>query len=526
MLFNSPIFIYLFLPFVVLAGNALRTRFENKSYFIVFLSIASIFFYGYTEYKWTFIILFSIMFNYMLARHFIDSANSALRKPMMIFGVAVNLALLGYFKYTDFLLANVNELFGTSLPFLGIVLPIGISFYTFQQIAFLVDAYRAKVTHFTFRRYLFFITFFPQLIAGPIVHHAEILPQLARRWRSDLTSDIALGLFIFLIGLTKKALLADSFAGIATPIFDSADGGAVLTTQEAWVGALAYALQIYFDFSGYSDMAIGIARMFGLRLPINFNSPYKSVGIIDFWRRWHITLSRFLRDYLYIPLGGNRSGRVRRYLNLLITMLLGGIWHGAGWGFVIWGFLHGAFLMIQHGLRSAFGRSETRLPRPFLRGLGWALTLLAVILAWVPFRAVSLDGLTGMWGAMAGLSAGAEILTLEDDFFAWIAAGLMIVTLLPNSQEIVERLFGYRIGTSMPARAPVPASQAYSAAPKPRQATTSDGANDRPESLPNLVRPAKSRLALQIGLAACLGFGAVAGIALNNQITEFIYFQF
>jgi len=313
MLFNSPIFIYLFLPFVVLAGNALRTRFENKSYFIVFLSIASIFFYGYTEYKWTFIILFSIMFNYMLARHFIDSANSALRKPMMIFGVAVNLALLGYFKYTDFLLANVNELFGTSLPFLGIVLPIGISFYTFQQIAFLVDAYRAKVTHFTFRRYLFFITFFPQLIAGPIVHHAEILPQLARRWRSDLTSDIALGLFIFLIGLTKKALLADSFAGIATPIFDSADGGAVLTTQEAWVGALAYALQIYFDFSGYSDMAIGIARMFGLRLPINFNSPYKSVGIIDFWRRWHITLSRFLRDYLYIPLGGNRGSSFATY---------------------------------------------------------------------------------------------------------------------------------------------------------------------------------------------------------------------
>lgn len=521
MLFNSPIFIYLFLPFVVLIGNALRTRFDDKSYFIVFLSIGSLFFYGYTEFKWTFIILFSILFNYALARNFLDTAGSALRKPMVIFGVAVNLALLGYFKYTDFLIGNVNDLLGTSYPILGIVLPIGISFYTFQQIAFLVDAYRGQVTDFTFRRYLFFITFFPQLIAGPIVHHAEILPQLAKRWRIDLTSDLALGLFIFLIGLTKKALLADSFAGIATPIFDSADAGATLTVQEAWVGALAYTFQIYFDFSGYSDMAIGIARMFGLRLPINFASPYKSVGIIDFWRRWHITLSRFLRDYLYIPLGGNRSGWVRRYLNLLITMLLGGIWHGAGWGFVVWGFLHGTFLMIEHGLRAVFARAPLPLPRPLLRGLGRGLTFLAVILAWVPFRAVTLDGVTGMWGAMAGLSGGSEILTLEDEFYAWIAAGLVIVTLLPNSQELVERLFGYRIGTSLPPRTPAPASQA-----EPAAATTTAGPYDGPALSPELVRPGASRLALQVGLVACLGFAAVAGIALNNEITEFIYFQF
>ncbi len=521
MLFNSPIFIYLFLPFVVLVGNALRTRFEDKSYVIVFLSIASLFFYGYTEFKWTFIILFSILFNYALARNFLDIPGSALRKPMMIFGVGVNLALLGYFKYTDFLIANVNELLGTSLPILGIVLPIGISFYTFQQIAFLVDAYRGQVTDFTFKRYLFFITFFPQLIAGPIVHHAEILPQLAKRWRIDLTSDLALGLFIFLIGLTKKALLADSFAGIATPIFDSADGGAVLTVQEAWVGALAYTFQIYFDFSGYSDMAIGIARMFGLRLPINFASPYKSVGIIEFWRRWHITLSRFLRDYLYIPLGGNRSGRVRRYLNLLITMLLGGIWHGAGWGFVIWGFLHGAFLMIEHGLRSVFVRTPIPLPRPLLHGLGWGLTFLAVILAWVPFRAVTLDGAIGMWGAMAGLSVGSEILTLEDEFFAWIAAGLVLVTLLPNSQEIVERLFGYRIGLSMPARRPAAAE-----ASSPEGQDLPAGSVVTSGGTIELAAPGTLRLALQVGLAACLGFAAIAGIALNNEITEFIYFQF
>ncbi|MGI9501998.1 MAG: MBOAT family O-acyltransferase, partial [Geminicoccaceae bacterium] len=431
------------------------------------------------------------------------------------------LALLGYFKYTDFLIANVNELLGTSLPILGIVLPIGISFYTFQQIAFLVDAYRGQVTDFTFKRYLFFITFFPQLIAGPIVHHAEILPQLAKRWRIDLTSDLALGLFIFLIGLTKKALLADSFAGIATPIFDSADGGAVLTAQEAWVGALAYTFQIYFDFSGYSDMAIGIARMFGLRLPINFASPYKSVGIIEFWRRWHITLSRFLRDYLYIPLGGNRSGRVRRYLNLLITMLLGGIWHGAGWGFVIWGFLHGAFLMIEHGFRALFAKTPVPLPRPLLRGLGWGLTFLAVILAWVPFRAVTLDGVTGMWGAMAGLSVGTEILTLEDEFFAWIAAGLVLVTLLPNSQEIVERLFGYRIGTSMPARRPAVAKDSSLEGQDVPAGTIAT-----PGGAAELAAPGALRLALQVGLAACLGFAAIAGIALNNQITEFIYFQF
>ena len=521
MLFNSPIFIYLFLPVVVLVGNALRTRFDDKSYFIVFLSIASLFFYGYTEFKWTFIILFSILFNYALARNFLDTPGSALRKPMMIFGVAVNLALLGYFKYTDFLIANVNDLLGTSLPILGIVLPIGISFYTFQQIAFLVDAYRGQVTDFTFRRYLFFITFFPQLIAGPIVHHAEILPQLAKRWRIDLTSDLALGLFIFMIGLAKKALLADSFAGIATPIFDSADGGAALTAKEAWVGALAYTFQIYFDFSGYSDMAIGIARMFGLRLPINFASPYKSVGIIDFWRRWHITLSRFLRDYLYIPLGGNRSGRIRRYLNLLITMLLGGIWHGAGWGFVIWGFLHGTFLMIEHGFRTLFARAPLPLPHPLVCGLGWAVTFLAVVLAWVPFRAVTLDGMIGMWGAMAGLSVGSEILTLEDEFFAWVAAGLVLVTLLPNSQEIVERLFGYKIGTSLPPRRPTPAQDA-----SPAGQEMPAGTMATPEGTAELAAPGALRLALQVGLAACLGFAAIAGIALNNEITEFIYFQF
>lgn len=509
MLFNSPVFIYLFLPLVVFIGNVLKARFEDKSYFIVFLSLSSFFFYGYTESKWIIVIAFSILFNYYVAGLLISSSNFRYRKATMILGVAVNLALLGYFKYTDFFLANINHTFGTSLPILGIVLPIGISFYTFQQIAFLVDAYHAKVTHLTFKRYVFFVTFFPQLIAGPIVHHAEILPQLAKRYHVDLTSDIALGLFIFLVGLAKKTLLADSFAGAATPIFDIADSGGNVSALDAWGGALAYTLQIYFDFSGYSDMAIGIARMFGLRLPINFNSPYKSVGIVEFWRRWHITLSRFLRDYLYIPLGGNRRGAPRRYLNLLITMVLGGIWHGAGWGFVIWGLLHGVFLTVEHGISKFFLYRVPHLAKPAARLLGWALTFIVIVLAWVPFRATTLDGALVIWHAMAGLAVGVSIEELKTEHLGWIATGLVIVLGLPNSQQIIERLFGYKIGTSSSAT--------------PDMATGTIG---QPAKLRKLTSPTRARRALQVSLAACLGFSAAAGIALNNQITEFIYFQF
>jgi D-alanyl-lipoteichoic acid acyltransferase DltB (MBOAT superfamily) len=502
MLFNSPVFIFYFLPLVLTVALLLRDGLQSQPLFVIFLALASLFFYGYADLAWLPLILVSITVNYGFGVGFGRIDAPRLRKAWLAGGLAFNLGLLAYFKYADFFIANINGLLGGSVPLLGVVLPVGISFYTFTQTAFLVDAYQGRVRHLTFWSYVFFVTYFPHLVAGPIIHHAEILPQLVRRTRALLSDDLALGLVIFLIGLSKKLLLADSFAQIATPIFAAADAGQAVATAEAWLGLLAYTLQIYFDFSGYSDMAIGLSRAFGIKLPINFASPYKSASIIEFWRRWHITLSRFLRDYLYIiALGGNRKGPVRRHANLLATMLLGGLWHGAGWGFVIWGALHGAYLIAAHGLRALLGpaRPEARL-RP---ALGWALTMLAVMVAWVPFRATTVGGMQTLWAAMVG-SVGPEAAPLlEADAALELAGGLAIVLLAPNTQQIMAWLFGYRVAIE-------PADLDPEAAPAPLP----DGASTR------------WRRALQAGLAAGVGVTAAAGLAFNNQIAEFIYFQF
>ena len=270
-------------------------------------------------------------------------------------GIGLNLGLLAWFKYANFLAASINNLAGTSLSFGDIVLPLAISFFTFQQIAFLVDAYRGLADEPNIGRYGLFVTFFPQLIAGPIVHHAEILPQYAQRDSIRLKADnLSIGLTIFAVGLFKKVVFADSMGAYADTVFQAAALGDTVSFVSAWAAAAAFSLEIYFDFSGYTDMAIGIARMFGVRLPLNFDSPYKSTSIIDFWRRWHITLSRFLRDYLYYPLGGNRNGTGRRYGNLMVVMLLGGLWHGAAWTFVFWGALHGLFrVRVSYGIDSS-----------------------------------------------------------------------------------------------------------------------------------------------------------------------------
>jgi D-alanyl-lipoteichoic acid acyltransferase DltB (MBOAT superfamily) len=319
---------------------------------------------------------------------------------------------------------------------------------------------------YNFLHYCLFVTFFPQLIAGPIVHHREMLPQFAKNTIYKLNYDhLAVGLTIFFLGLFKKVFLADGVAVYATPVFDAAESGLTLTFFEAWAGALAYSLQLYFDFSGYSDMAIGIARMFGVRLPLNFHSPYKAVNIIDFWRRWHMTLSRFLRDYVYIPLGGNRKGKSRRYVNLMITMLLGGLWHGAGWTFVVWGALHGFYLMINHGwraLRRALGHDLSG-SSWWGRGLSLVITFMAVVVAWVFFRSESfggamqvLEGMSGVngfslpsaWLQKAGSLAGlenmgivfAEIMVTGFDKF-WIINiffGLLIVWFMPNTQQFMD----------------------------------------------------------------------------------------
>ena len=275
-------------------------------------------------------------------------------KQILIFGIFCNIALLGYFKYSDFFIDNINYFTSSNIPTLHLALPLAISFFTFQQISYLVDSYNKEIKQkqHNFLNYSLFVTFFPQLIAGLIVHHKEMMPQFANiKNKVKNYKNIAMGLFIFSMGLFKKVVIADTFAIWANAGFDVAS---TLNLFEAWATSLSYTFELYFDFSGYTDMAIGIALLFNIKLPINFNSPYKALNIQDFWRRWHITLSRFLRDYVYIPLGGNKKSEVRVYANLMATFLIGGIWHGAGWGFVFWGFLHGMAL-IMHRAWSKLG---------------------------------------------------------------------------------------------------------------------------------------------------------------------------
>jgi D-alanyl-lipoteichoic acid acyltransferase DltB (MBOAT superfamily) len=299
------------------------------------------------------------------------------KKSILIFGIIINIGLLAYFKYADFFIENFNMVTNLNIESLNLLLPLAISFFTFQQIAYLVDSYKKETKEYDFLNYALFVTFFPQLIAGPIVHHKEMMPQFSNiRNKIKNFRNIALGIFIFSIGLFKKVVIADAFAKWANAGFDSAT---VLNLFEAWATSLSYTFQLYFDFSGYTDMAIGIALMFNIKLPINFNSPYKALDIQDFWRRWHITLSRFLKDYVYIPLGGNRLGSFRTYSNLMATFIIGGLWHGAGWTFVFWGFLHGIALVI-HRIWQKIG---IKLPKI----VAWFITFNFINIAWVFFRA-------------------------------------------------------------------------------------------------------------------------------------------
>ncbi|MEB3219528.1 MAG: MBOAT family protein [Nostocales cyanobacterium 94392] len=374
---------------------------------------------------------------------------SIVRKNLLVLGIAVNLGLIGYFKYTNFFLNNLNAILNTNFSLYEIILPLGISFYTFQQIAYLVDSYRGETKEYNLLHYTLFVSFFPQLIAGPIVHHKEIIPQFTNKYLNRLSSkNLAVGLSFFLLGLFKKVLLADSLvAGIANQTFDAAAAGSGLSFLDAWLGALAYTFQLYFDFSGYSDMAIGAARMFGIQLPINFNSPYKAVSISDFWRRWHITLSNFLRDYLYIPLGGSRKGELRRNINLIITMLLGGLWHGAGWTFVVWGGLHGVYLVLNHKwrcLRKSLGH-DLQKTSWWSQFLGFMMTFFAVVVAWVFFRAENMSASFTMLEAMTGKNGISLYLNILSENLITLIGKLMflsiIVWCLPNSHQLVSIYF-------------------------------------------------------------------------------------
>jgi D-alanyl-lipoteichoic acid acyltransferase DltB (MBOAT superfamily) len=391
MLFNTPAFILAFLPLTIV-GFAVAGRWSRRASLSILL-LASLVFYAWWRPIFLPLLVGSITVNYLLV---VVMRRSAQPRAWLILGLIGNLGLLGWFKYAGLLTGTATALLGQRPVDLGIILPLGISFFTFQQVMFLVDSYRGEVPRCGMLDYACFVGFFAHLIAGPIVRPADIIPQFTNHDGRVHQANLVAGIEIFLLGLAKKLVLADSLARFADPGFRAAMAGHSLTLVEAWFALLAYGAQIYFDFSGYSDMAIGLARMLGIAFPLNFRSPYQAQDISDFWRRWNITLSMFLRDYLYIPLGGNRRGEGRRNANLLITMLLGGLWHGAAWSFALWGGLHGLYLIIHHQWR----RTGWQLHR----ALAQAVTFLAVLLAWVPFRAGSLASCTIMARGLIGLN--------------------------------------------------------------------------------------------------------------------------
>lgn len=509
MLFNSNEFLFIFLPIVLLAFHGLRAAGVLELAFTVLL-VASIVFYAYWSLIYCAMFIASVVFNYTLAMAIMRTRSRALTAA----GIIANLVLLGYFKYTNFLIDVINQASGSAIAGLDIVLPIGISFYTFIQIAFLVDVYTGKAREPKAGRYGLFVSFFPHMLAGPIVHHKEMMPQFGRAMALPaLQRMMAVGACLLVIGLVKKVLIADRIALLATPAFNQAATGQTLDFFTAWLGVLAYTFQIYFDFSGYSDMAIGLALMFGIRFPANFNSPYRSRSIIDFWRRWHMTLSRLLRDYIYIPLGGNRKGDLRRHTNLMATMLIGGAWHGAGWTFIVWGGLHGLYLAINHIWNRNVGIK--------LGPLAGIVTFLAVVVAWVPFRAADMSTTMSIYGAMVGangLSAPLELATLLR--MAGISVGDMGIEIIADNQraEYYTNIAILVLGMGMAFLAPnsIQLLRRYSPVLESLKVVT-DG-------------PSRSRLSWRPGLAS----GALAGLLLFMVIrtlnsaapSEFLYFQF
>ncbi len=506
MLFHSFIFLFVFLPLTILA-HRLALRLGGAGAAMAALTVASLTFYGWWNPPYLAVILGSILGNFCLGSLIRKSTRKARKRrarALTGLGIGANLLTLGYFKYWNFFLDNAHAIFGATPAAASVVLPIGISFFTFQQIAYLVDNYQRPIPDASFIRYTLFVTFFPQLIAGPIVHHREMMPQFRHRsFARPAFSMIAAGLFFLAAGLFKKLALADNLSPVVGQLFEEAARGKTLEFWQSWTGAFAYSLQIYFDFSGYSDMAIGLGLLFGIRLPVNFFSPYKATGYIDFWRRWHITLSRFLRDYLYIPLGGNRRGPARRYVNLLLTMLIGGLWHGAAWTFVLWGGLHGLFLALNHGWH------HVRPPLGFIpgwirRGVAGAVTFASLTALWIFFRAPDfaqagavLRGMGGMngsgWARKPSFIAALERATdVGPLVLALMLASLVLVWAAPNTIEI--------------ARIVLPG--------EPRDIQSAR------------QRRAWIRFRPSWGWAVGTGLLAAAAFWAAPEISEFIYFQF
>lgn len=463
MLFNSYLFLFLFLP-VTLLGYHLIGKSNHPRIVIIWLVNASLLFYAWANPIYMALIIGSVMFNYTVGIKLAKLRSSKGQELILISGVTFNIMLLVYFKYANFFINNTNALFGSSFHLNTIILPLAISFLTLQQIAYLVDVYRGEPREHGFWEYCLFVTFFPKLLAGPIVRLKEMMPQIVKDYRPSLTSqNMAVGLTTLFLGLFKKVILADNIGAYVTPVFDAAAQGTGISFFNSWSGALGYSFQLYFDFSGYTDMAIGLGLIFGIRLPLNFYSPYKAKSIIDFWRRWHMTLSSFIRDYIYIPLGGNRRGLFRQIIYLMAAMIIAGIWHGAGWTFIIWGALHGLYLAINHGwrrLQKILGFNKEISTR-WGTAVSTLFTFIAVTVAWVFFRADSVSAAIVMFKSMMGIngfhlpahyiSLGAVTQILERfgvsfDLFKpmpgiahqliiWILVSLFICWFLPNVQE-------------------------------------------------------------------------------------------
>jgi len=523
MLFNSHAFIFLFLP-ITFAVFYVVAR-TSHALAAGWLTAASLFFYGWWNPIYVGLLLGSIVFNYFLGMRIGKTraaGNLPQAKLMLVIAVTGDLALLGYYKYANFFLENVGGLLGTSFPHADIILPLGISFFTFTQIAFLVDTWQGKVQEYRFVHYCLFVTYFPHLIAGPILHHAEMMPQFAEKKTYRLQAEnIAVGLTIFVIGLFKKVILADGIGPYVGPLFALPGTGVEPTFVEAWSAVLAYSLQLYFDFSAYSDMAIGLSRLFGVTLPLNFHSPYKAANMSDLWQRWHMTLSRFLHDYVFVPLGGHRKSAVRRYYSLVVTMVLCGVWHGAGWTYVAFGLLHGFYLAVNQAWRTVRKHRDRRLGRKRGHSTWWGrpLAVLLTFACWLVgvalFRAANMHdavmilkgmfgfhgfalpdmllaklGGIGHWLAAHGVDFSEGRGLVRGSLVNWTVILLAIAWFAPNTQQIMAR---FRPALVIPR-------------------------DSQPARL-LLWRPG----AVAAAIAAVVAFAAIVNLHRNS---EFLYFQF
>jgi alginate O-acetyltransferase complex protein AlgI len=503
-LFNSFEFIFVFLPLTI-AGYAMVRRISTARMGIAFLSLASMVFYLWWDINNLGILIGAILVNYAFGRFMVHcgDADGLLRiakRSAVIAGIVFNIGLLGYYKYANFFADQIG------FKLAHVVLPLGISFFTFQKITYLVDSYQGLLSEAGLIEFSLFVDYFPHAIAGPIVHHRDMMPQFLHPKPPIRAEGIRDGLFFFAVGLGKKVLVADTFAPFASEFFKTASH-AVETSHllEAWQGVLAYTMQIYFDFSGYSDMAVGAALMMGIALPLNFNSPYASTSIIEFWRRWHMTLSRFLKEYIYFPLGGSRQGPLRHYVNLMAVMLIGGFWHGAGWTFIVWGALHGGYLLVNHAWRNLAEvvRPWLRVPRVLTQPLCWLATFGAVCVAWVFFRADSVTTALRVVGGMAGLN-GVDLLDRHRIYLGRFATLLEQygVQFLPESATDLHLIVYVYSLVAIAACLMLPNTQTLAAV------------------LPKLSRPRN------FALASALGMLAAITVCELERPSEFLYFNF